>query len=149
MPSITDILRGNLPPEIGELVSKFDQGQHEQVDDGHVSDSYGQVATQLNKDEYTQAAEAALQRLTPEQRAEFGRQLQQEAQQRGVNVPQVQQPTSDPGTLASATAQVHDEQPNLLQQMFAPGGTFSSPIAKAVLLGITAMAAKRLTSGNR
>jgi len=31
--------------------------------------------------------------------------------------------------------------------MFAPGGVFSSPIAKAVLLGITAMAASRLSQG--
>lgn len=148
MQSLTDLL-GNLPPGISDLVSKFDQGRHEETDDGTVSDSYGQVTSQLNKDEYVQAAESAIQRLTPEQRAEFARQLQQEAQQRGVNLPQVQQPTSDPGALANATAQVHEEQPNLLQQMFAPGGTFSSPIAKAVLLGITAMAAKRLTSGNR
>jgi hypothetical protein len=33
--------------------------------------------------------------------------------------------------------------------MFAPGGVFSSPIAKAALLGITAMAAQRLMPARR
>jgi len=40
---------------------------------------------------------------------------------------------------------MHDREPNLLQELFAPGGTFSSPLAKAALLGITAFAAQRLS----
>ena len=75
--------------------------------------------------------------------------LQSRTQEQGVEIPQVQQAPTDPGALAAATAQVHAQEPNLLQQMFAPGGTFSNPIAKAVLLGITAMAAQRLTGSRR
>jgi hypothetical protein len=52
---------------------------------------------------------------------------------------------TDPGALAAATADMHDREPNLLQELFAPGGTFSSPLAKAALLGITAFAAQRLS----
>lgn len=54
---------------------------------------------------------------------------------------------NDPGALADATAQVHAQGPNILQQLFAPGGTFSSPIAKMALLGITAFAAQRISGG--
>jgi hypothetical protein len=43
---------------------------------------------------------------------------------------------------------VHAAGSNLLQQLFAPGATFSNPIAKMALLGITAFAAQRL-SGRR
>ena len=52
----------------------------------------------------------------------------------------------DASALASATADMNDRQPNLLQELFAPGGTFSSPLAKAALLGITAFAAQRISN---
>ncbi len=123
--------------QLGGLVSAFEQGQHDQVPDQQVQQGYSQVAASLPQDQYVQAAEQALSKLSPEQR-----------QQLGVNVPAVQQlPPTDPGGLAGAMGQVHAQQPNVLQQMFAPGGTFSSPIAKAALLGITAFAAKQLTAG--
>ena len=64
-------------------------------------------------------------------------------------MPSTQAVSSDPGSLATAVGDVHAEQPNLLQQLFAPGGVFSSPIAKAALLGITAMAAQRLMPTRR
>jgi hypothetical protein len=114
------------------------------VPDATVQQTYGQVASQLPQDQYVQAAREAFSRLTPQQREELARQLQQGAQQQGVTLPAAQNPPADPDGLANAMGQVHADQPNLLQQLFAPGGTFSSPVAKAALLGITAMAAQRL-----
>jgi hypothetical protein len=138
--------QGGALGQLGGLVSAFEQGQHDQVPDEQVQQGYSQVAASLPQDQYVQAAQQALSRLTPEQRQQLAQELQSQAQQHGVNVPAIQQPPTDPGGLASAMGQVHAEQPNILQQMFAPGGTFSSPIAKAALLGITAFAAKQLTS---
>jgi hypothetical protein len=133
--------------ELGGLVSAFEQGNHDQVPDQQVQQQYGQVAATLPQDQYVQAAEQAFQRLSPDQRQQLAQELQAQAVVHGVNVPAVQNvPPTDPGGLANAMGQVHAQQPNVLQQMFAPGGTFSSPIAKAALLGITAMAAKQLTS---
>jgi hypothetical protein len=140
--------QGGALGQLGGLISSFEQGRHDQVPDDEVGQSYGQVAAQLPQDQYVQAAEQAFSRLSPEQRQQLAQQLQANAQQHGVTIPAAQQPPTDPGGLANAVGQVHAQQPNLLQQMFAPGGTFSSPIAKAALLGITAMAAQRLT-GNR
>jgi len=141
---IDSIGSGNLE----SMLSKFNQGQHDQVPDSQVNDSYGQVAAQLPQDQYVKAAQDAFEKLTPQQREEFARQLQSKSQEQGVDVPAATQTvSSDPGSLANAVGGVHAQQPNLLQQMFAPGGVFSNPAAKAALLGITTMAAQRLTSG--
>jgi hypothetical protein len=147
--ALSDIISGISGGDLQGMLDKFNAGQHDQVPDSQVHDSYSQVATQLPQDQYVQAAREAFDRLTPQQREDFARQLQQQAQQRGINVPAAQTGSADPGTLATAVGQVHAEQPNLLQQMFAPGGMFSNPAAKAALLGITAIAAQRLMGNKR
>jgi hypothetical protein len=149
MADLSGILNNLGSGGLDNLLNQFNQGQHDQVPDEHVQQAYGEVATQLPQDQYVQAAQEAFDRLTPQQREEFARQLQAKAQQQGVNVNVPAGGTSDSGTLANAVGQVHAEQPNLLQQMFAPGGVFSNPAAKAALLGITAMAAQRLLSSRR
>jgi hypothetical protein len=130
--------------QLNDIVTKFNQGQHEEVPDGDVHQTYSQVAAQLPQDQYVQAARDAFEKLTPEQREQLAQELQARAQQQGINLPSTQSVSSDPGSLATAVSDVHAQQPNMLQQLFAPGGVFSSPVAKAALLGITAMAAQRL-----
>jgi hypothetical protein len=148
MKDLSGLLGGQLGSNLQGLINQFQQGQHESVPDDQVASAYSQVATGLPQDQYEQAARDAFSKLSPEQRSEFLRSLQGQTQQTGVATGAVQSASADPTSLAQATAQVHAEQPNLLQQMFAPGGTFSNPIAKAALLGITAMAAQRMM-GNR
>jgi hypothetical protein len=139
----------DLSERLQDMLDKFNAGEHDQVSDSQVHESYGQVAAQMPQDQYVQAARDAFEKLTPQQREQFARELQQQAQQRGLDVPAAQNASPDPATLASAVGQVHADQPNLLQQMFAPGGVFSNPAAKAALLGITAMAAQRLMGSRR
>ncbi len=140
---------GQLTPLLDGLLSQFQQRQHAQVPDDQLHQSYGHVVAGLSPVDYQQSAEAAYTQLTPEERAQFSEFLKQKASERGVPTPTLTSTSgvsaSDPTSLAAATAAVHQQDPNLLQQMFAPGGTFSSPIAKMVLLGITAFAAKRLS----
>jgi len=143
MTDLSNIL-GASNGQLEDMLSKFSQGQHDQIPDGQVQQSYGQVVGQLPQDQYLQAARDAFEKLTPQQREQLAQELQSRAQQQGINVPSTQTVSSDPGSLATAVSDVHAEQPNLLQQLFAPGGVFSSPVAKAALLGITAMAAQRL-----
>ncbi len=134
---------------LGGLLPQFQQRQHAQVPDDQLNQSYGQVATGLSPQAYQQSAEQAFNDLTPEERTQFAEFLKQRANESGVSVPTLTSGPgglpSDPASLATATTAVHQQDPNLLQQMFAPGGTFSSPIAKMVLLGITAFAAQRLS----
>jgi hypothetical protein len=132
---------------LGGLVKQFDQGQHAQIPDEQVHQGYRDVASQVSPADYQQSAEQAFGNLSPEERAQFAEFLRQKAADHGVSTPALDGTPSatDPGALAAATTAVHQQDPNLLQQMFAPGGTFSSPVAKMVLLGITAFAAKRLS----
>ncbi|HEY5628840.1 MAG TPA: hypothetical protein VIR16_04955 [Candidatus Limnocylindrales bacterium] len=146
MDNLSNILGGQAGGAVQQLVSAFEQGNHQQVPDAQVQQTYGQTAAQLPQDQYLEAAREAFTRLTPQQRQQFAQELQTQAQQQGVSLPMPSQSTStaDASGLANAVTAVHGQQPNLLQQMFAPGGTFSSPVAKAALLGITAMAAQRM-----
>ena len=85
--------------------------------------------------------------MSSDQRSQVADYLRLQAQQHGINVPNLPSGSAaavDPGALADATAQIHGQGPNVLQQFFAPGGTFANPIVKMALLGITAMAAQRL-----
>jgi hypothetical protein len=143
MNDISQMLGGQTPAGLGDLISKFEAGQHDQVSDANVQATYGQVAGQLPPDQYVAAAKAAFDRLTPEQRAQFAKELQAKAQQFGLPGLTGAVPT-DPAGLAAAAGEVHAQGPNLLPDMFAPGGVLSSPAAKAVLLGVATMAAQRL-----
>lgn len=144
MNELSQLAGGQLPAGITDLMAKFDQGQHAQLPDQQVTQAYGQVATHLPQDQYVQAAEAAFAKLSPEQRTAFASMLQTKTQQFGLPATAPQGSPPDPAALASAVGQVHSQEPGLLQKMFAPGGVFSSPIAKTVLMGVTAMAAQRL-----
>lgn len=143
MDQLSGLLGGQMP-QLQDLIDKFQSGQHQQASDQQVASSYDQVASQLPGDQYEQAARDAFEKLSPDQRQQFLAELQSEAQGSGVQHPAIQNATPDPSSLASATTQLHQQQPGSLGQLFAPGGTFSSPIAKAALLGITAMAAQHL-----
>jgi hypothetical protein len=146
MTDFTQIL-DRLPPQVTNVIRQLDTGDDANVSDADARDAFDHVTTQLTPEEFQKAAADAYNRLTPEQRSEAAEYLRKQAQERGIQVPNL--PTgdiaaTDSGALADATAQVNQDG-NILQDMFAPGGTFSSPIAKAVLLGITAVAAQQLS----
>ena len=102
-------------------------------------------------DQYAKAAQDALSKLSPEDRAEFLKTLQERAAARGVKLPG--QVASDPKDLGQVLTDLH-EKPGQLRDILGPaGGTLSevlaSPQAKAVLAGIAAMAFKRMMSGSQ
>jgi hypothetical protein len=147
MKDLTDLLGGNVPPEVANVVQQVEAGNHDAVPDDQAHQAYASTTGQLSVEEFQQVAAKAYAQLTPDQRAQIADYLRTQAQQHGINVPNLPSASTaagDPGALADATAQVHAQEPNLLQQLFAPGGLFSNPIAKTALLAITAMAAQRL-----
>jgi hypothetical protein len=144
-------LLGNLPPVVGNVLREVQAGNHAAVPDAQAHEAYTHVASQLSPEEFQQVAAEAYQQMTPDQRSQVADYLRTQAQLHGISVPALPSSSlasTNPGTLADATAQVQSQGPSALGQLFAPGGTFSSPIAKLALLGITAMAAQRL-SGRR
>ena len=92
---------------------------------------YGEVAHAVPPDEYAQAAQDALSKLSPEERAEFLKTLQES---RGVKLPG--QVASDPKDLGQVLTDLHE------RDILGPAGgvlseVLASPQAKAVLAGIS------------
>jgi hypothetical protein len=111
-------------------------------------------------DQYAQAAQEAMSKLSPEDRAEFLKMLQERAAERGVKLPG--KVASDPKDLGKVLTDLH-EKPGQLRDILGPGGAqpqeqaqasnpitdmLSSPMAKAVLAGIAAMVVKRVMQGS-
>jgi hypothetical protein len=147
MKEITQLL-GYLPPAVTDVLAQVASGNHAAVPDAAAQAAYVHVVPQLTQEEFQQAATGAFERLSPEERSQVADYLRTQGQQTGTDLrdlPSAATAATDPGALASATAALHAQGPNFLQQLLAPGGILSSPIAKAALLGITAMAAQRLT----
>ena len=142
--------------EYEDFVTRYDQGPPwEGYSDKEVLDRYGSVAHQASPSDYEQAAREAFSRLSPEQRAELARELQQGGQTKGINMPPMPSDTAgDLGWLSNATSQLH-QQPGLLREILggsrrgSAGGLLGSPVAKAALAGITAMLVKRAMGRSR
>jgi hypothetical protein len=146
---MTDLsgLLGSLSPTVANVLQQVQAGNHAAVPNSQAHEAFQHVTSDLTQAQFQQAAADAYGQLTPDQRSQIAEYLRTQAQQRGIPVPNLPAPAvaaNDAGALADATATVHAQGPNILQELFAPGGTFSNPIAKMALLGITAMAAQRL-----
>jgi len=131
-----------------QFINRYQQGQPQEGYTGQEAwQRYQQVAPQLPPQDYEQAALAAFQRMSPEQRQQFGQYVQQ-AQQQGMQLPGFQQSApgnyQDPGQLAQAMRQAHQQNPDILQNLLGSGGALSNPMVKAVVAGIAAMAARQM-----
>jgi len=142
-----------------DFVNRYDQGPpHEGYSNQEVLNRYNQVAPQLPPDVYQQSAQEAFTRMSPQERQEFARYLQQRSQQQGLNFPDFNQDGiddryQDPQKLAQVTARMEQQQPGILGQLLGggsgggAGSMLDNPLAKAALAGVTAMAVKRMMGG--
>jgi hypothetical protein len=146
---------GKNKQEYENFASRYGQGHpSDGYSDEEVLDRYGSVAHSVSANDYEQAAQESYARLSPDERAEFGRFLQQRAQNKGIDVPAPppgQSGFGDLGWLTNATSQLH-QQPGVLREILGglaggsrstSGTILSSPIAKAALAGITATLVKQ------
>ena len=162
--SFLDNLLGGGPQrqEFQDFSQRYDQGAPWQgISDQEAYNRFQQVAPQLPPQVYQQSAQQAFERLDPQQRMQLGQYLQQQAQQQNVNFPHQGGPDAfqDPGYLAQITGQMHQQQPGILGQLLGGAlgmgggggagsqGMLDSPIAKAALAGVAAMAVKQMMSG--
>ena len=71
-----------------DFVNRYEQGPpHNGYSDQEVIDRYQQVAPQLPPQTYQQAAQAAFERMSPEERGQFAQYVQRQAQQQGMALP--------------------------------------------------------------
>jgi hypothetical protein len=157
---ILDDLLGNeqLQKQYKDFVKRYEQGNpSEGYSDQEVLERYGEVSHAVPSDEYSKAAQEALGKLSPEERAEFLEMLQERAAARGVKLPG--KVASDPKDLGKVLTDLH-QKPGQLRDILgggslgqpqaqAPGSNpitdlLSSPLAKAVLAGVAAVVVKNM-----
>ena len=159
---LDDLLAGGqLQKQFKDFIDRYEQGDpSEGYSDQEVLKRYGEVSHAVPPDQYAQAAQEALSKLSPEERAAFVKMLQERAAARGVSLPGNVAP--DPKDLGQVLTDLH-EKPGRLRDILGPGvaqpqeqasasnpitDMLSSPMAKAVLAGITAMVVKRVMQGS-
>jgi hypothetical protein len=143
---ILDVLLagGQGQKEYKDFVDRYEQGvPSEGYSDQEVLKRYGEVSHAVPRDQYAQAAQEALAKLSPEERAAFVKMLQERAAARGVTLPR--EVASDPKDLGQVLTDLHVK-PGQLRGIL--GSILESPQAKAVLAGIAAMVVKRVMQGS-
>jgi hypothetical protein len=145
--------------EYTDFVNRYEQGHPaDGYSDEEVMQRYGDVAHAVPTNDYAQAAQEALARLSPEERAAFVKMLQERAQARGTQLPG--QVASDPQDLGRVLTDLH-QTPGTLRDILGSAGTpqsqpggsstlaniLGSPLARAALAGITSMIVKRIMRG--
>jgi hypothetical protein len=147
---------GQLQKEYRDFVNRYEQGDPSQgYSDQEVLKRYGEVSHAVPPDQYAQAAQEALSKLSPEERAAFVKMLQDRAAARGVTLPR--QVAPEPKELGKVLTDLHVK-PGQLRDILGGGATqpqqqasgssptdiLKSPLAKAVLAGIATMVVKRV-----
>ena len=150
---------GQRQRDFKDFVNRYEQGHpSEGYSDQKVVERYRDVAHAVPPDQYAQAAQEALARLSPEERAAFVKVLQQRAQTQGATLPR--QLGANPKDLSQVLTDLH-QTPGRLRDLLGGGAAqpqaagpttgiasiLASPLAKAALAGIAAMVAKRVMSG--
>lgn len=139
------------------FVNRYQNGHpSEGYSDQEVAQRYQQLAAHLPPDQYEKAAEQSFSRLSPQERKQFMQWLKQRNQQQGRPHPQIQQhpenQEASPNMLAGLLGGMQQQQPGMLNSLLTGGGSgggetggiLSNPIAKAVVSGIVANAAKNM-----
>ncbi len=120
-------------PDLEDFVDRYEKGAPwDAISDQEAVARYREVATRVTPDVYEEAAEDAFQRLTPQQRAEYGSWLREQTRERAVPVAALaglaeSAPTQtledirlqDPRLLARATAELEQAHPGSVDQMLA------------------------------
>jgi hypothetical protein len=152
---ILDDLLGNeqLQKQYKDFVKRYEQGDpSEGYSDQEVLKRYGEVSHAVPPDQYAQAAQEALSKLSPEDREEFLKMLQERAAARGVELPG--KVASDPKDLGKVLTDLH-EKPGQLRDILGPGdaqaqASGSNPLTDMLsLAGIAAIVVKRMMGSSQ
>ena len=146
---------GQRQQEYSNFVDRYEQGHpSEGYSDQEVLNRYGEVSHAVSPDQYAQAAQEAVSKLSPEERAALVKMLQARAAASGVTLPDKVAP--EPKDLGQVLTDLHEKPGQLRDMLGAPAqpqgqagpnpiiDILTSPTAKAVLAGIAAMVVKNV-----
>lgn len=150
---LDSLLHGAEGQDYQNFANQYQQGTSPENYNGQeLLNRYQQVVPNLNQNQFLQAAEAAFNNMTPQQRQQFGQYLAQQGQQQGINIPSAGGNYENPGQLAQMAGYLHQQQPGLLGQLLGGGGQggsslLESPVVKSALAGIVSMAIQHALGG--
>jgi hypothetical protein len=134
-----------------EFIDRYEQGAPwAGYTDQEVRGRYQALVPLLRPDQFAQAAEGSLERFSPQNRVVFGKYIQQQAVEAGLRIPGIDGVDTevsfrDPTTLGRVLADIHQERPDVLDQLLeCRGGILDSLLLKATLAGIVAKGARML-----
>ena len=149
MDILQNILGGGQQREqFQDFANRYQQGApYDGISDQEALQQYQRVAPHLHPQQWQEAAQDSFSRLSPQERMQLGRYLQQGAQQQGYNFPDmnrdgVDDRMQDPRYLAQVAGQMRQQQPGLFSQLLGgalgggmPGGAGGMLGAAAGMLG--------------
>jgi hypothetical protein len=118
----------------------YDSGNLGQIDPNEAAGNLQQFMQNAPPAMQQQVYQEYFSQMSPQQLQELAPMLAQQLP------PQYAVNTNDPQQMAQSFSQVAQQRPDLLQQVFGQGGMWSSPVAKAAVVGLTALAAKHVMS---
>ncbi len=151
MSFLQDLVDGQRRQEYEDFANRYDQGSpYDGIDDREAYDRYSQVSGLLSPQDYEAASQQSFERMSPQERMQFGRYLQQQARQRGYQDRAWDHDDDmyrDPRYLSHVTGRMHRQQPGMLGQLLGDGtGALGNPLAKAALAGVAATGARKIMS---
>lgn len=166
---LMDLLQGDDDRnQLRDFSDRFQKGRPDEgYDEKEAHERYEQVNRHLDDDEYESSARDAFSHLSPEERRHLGRELRDRSKERGHRFDDGDDDGDDSkyedaGHLARSTRRMREKDPGLLGSLLGGGGGGGGGgglgsllggggggggIAKVVLGGIAAMAAKRASGG--
>ena len=107
--------------DYADFTRRYDRGApHDSISDDEAMGRYNEVSRGLSDEDYRLSAREAFERMSPQEREEFGRMLREEAHQQGHgdfvdrDHDGRDDRYQDPDFLADTTSRMHREQPDLL-----------------------------------
>jgi small-conductance mechanosensitive channel len=136
---------------IQQFAGHASSGNYQAIPHDQAYQAYQSAQGQLSPEQFAQAAQQYYQQASPEQRAELAQQFQQGFQQSGSPLAQqwgnVNPQSISPAELAQMHQQTQQQQPDLIHQIFSPGGALGGTASKVAVAGIAAMAAQHFLGG--
>lgn len=109
--------------DYGDFVRRYEDGPPDTgYDEREAADRYGRVSRGLSRSDYERSARASVERMTPQQRRQLGRQLRERVPDFDRDGDGRDDRYEDPGTLAGMLGGVHERQPDVLGGLLGGGG---------------------------
>ncbi len=130
----------------------WDQGTYGQIPEQEARQNYQQFVQNAPPQVVQQAHEQYYAQMPPQQRSGLMQGLLGGLQQQGYNPQQAGIQNTNPNTMspqeaARLTSYAQQQNPDILHQVFSPGGPLGSTGAKLAVAGIAAIAAKQILGG--